>query len=115
MVKCWRKTSSPDLPYHDKVIDSTGKLSLEQLMVLIQNSKNLVACSTGPLHIAGYLGVNTVGLYSPKRPIHPGRWKALGENVQIIVFDEDCEPCAEEKDCDCVLEIEVEHILKSLN
>lgn len=103
------------IPVNANVIDSTGKLSLEQLMVLIQNSKNLVACSTGPLHIAGYLGVNTVGLYSPKRPIHPGRWKALGENVQIIVFDESCKPCAEEKDCNCVLEIEVDRVLKSLN
>lgn len=103
------------IPINTNVIDSTGKLSLEQLMVLIQNSKNLVACSTGPLHIAGYSGVNTVGLYSPKRPIHPGRWKALGENVQIIIFDENCKPCAEKKDCDCVLEIEVDRVLKSLN
>jgi ADP-heptose:LPS heptosyltransferase len=103
------------IPVNMNVIDSTGKLSLEQLMVLISNSKNLVACSTGPLHIAAYLGVNAVGLYSPKRPIHPGRWKALGENVRIIVFDESCKPCAEDKDCDCVLEIEVERVLKSLN
>ena len=103
------------IPGNENVIDSTGKLSLEQLMALIQNAKNLVACSTGPLHIAGYLGINAVGLYSPKRPIHPGRWKALGENVRIIVFDENCKPCAEEKDCNCVLEIEVERVLKSLN
>jgi heptosyltransferase-3 len=103
------------IPVNKNVIDSTGKLSLEQLMVLTNNAKNLVACSTGPLHIAAYLGVNAIGLYSPKRPIHPGRWKALGENVQIIVFDENCKPCAEEKDCDCVLEIEVERVLKSLN
>ena len=44
------------IPGNENVIDSTGKLSLEQLMALIQNAKNLVACSTGPLHIAGYLG-----------------------------------------------------------
>ncbi|NRA13522.1 MAG: glycosyltransferase family 9 protein [Crocinitomicaceae bacterium] len=103
------------IPENENAIDSTGKLSLEQLMVLIQNAKNLVACSTGPLHIAGYLGVNAVGLYSPKRPIHPDRWKALGKHVQIIVFDENCEPCSKLKDCDCVLEIEVDRVLKSLN
>jgi heptosyltransferase-3 len=51
----------------------------------------LVACSTGPLHLAGVLGLQTIGIYSPKRPIHPGRWKAVGENVQIVVNDEDRE------------------------
>jgi ADP-heptose:LPS heptosyltransferase len=102
------------IPKNEYTFDSTGKLSLEQLMVLIQNGKNIVACSTGPLHIAAYLGVNTIGLYSPKRPIHPGRWKALGSNVNIVVFDENCEPCAAEKDCDCILEIEVDRVLKSV-
>jgi len=104
-----------DIPKHENIIDSTGKLSLDELMVFIANAKSLVACSTGPLHIAAYLGINTIGLYSPKRPIHPGRWKALGENVKIIVFDENCQACAESKDCDCVAEIEVDRIIKSLN
>ena len=104
-----------EIPKDKNILDSTGKLTLQQLMTLIKEANNIVACSTGPLHIAGYLGVNTVGLYSPKRPIHPGRWKALGKNVKIIVFDENCEPCANEKDCDCILEIEVERVLKSLN
>lgn len=102
------------IPVHENIIDSTGKLSLEQLMTLIGNAKDLVACSTGPLHIAAYFGVHAVGLYSPKRPIHPGRWKALGKNVSIIVFDENCQPCADEKDCDCILTIEVDRVLKSL-
>ena len=83
-------------------------------MGLISNSRNLVACSTGPLHIASYVGVNTIGLYSPKRPIHPGRWKALGKNVKIIVFDEDCDQCSKRKNCDCILEIEADRVLKSL-
>lgn len=103
-----------EIPKDENIIDSTGQLSLEELMVLIGNAKNLVACSTGPLHIAAYSGINTIGLYSPKRPIHPGRWKALGKNVKIIVFDEDCKPCAEEKDCDCILDITVDRVLKSV-
>lgn len=103
-----------DIPKHENMIDSTGKLSLEQLLCFIESAKNLVACSTGPLHVAANLGVNAVGLYSPKRPIHPGRWKALGENVKIIVFDENCEPCSDGKDCDCVMEIGVDQVIKSL-
>ncbi len=102
------------IPSNKNIIDTTGKLSLEQLMVLIHQSKNLVACSTGPLHIAAYYGVNTVGLYSPKRPIHPGRWKAIGKNVHIVVKDETCEMCSRGKDCDCILEIDVDTVEKEL-
>lgn len=76
------------IPKHENCIDTTGKLTLDQLIYLISKCDTLVACSTGPLHLAGVLGLQTIGLYSPKRPIHPGRWKSVGENVQIIVNDE---------------------------
>ncbi|MDX2359629.1 MAG: glycosyltransferase family 9 protein [Crocinitomicaceae bacterium] len=98
------------IPEHEKIIDSTGKLTLEQLMVFIASAKNLVACSTGPLHIAGSLGVNTVGLFSPRRPIHPGRWRALGPNVNILVKDEACPTCAQKKECNCIEQISVEAV-----
>ncbi len=99
------------LPVHDKIYDSTGKLSLQQLMTLIGKSKGLIACSTGPLHIAGYSGVRAVGLFSPQRPIHPGRWKALGPDVRILV-------CPENKSNDeaynCLEEITVESVFEAL-
>ncbi len=79
------------IPQHENCIDTTGKLTLDQLINLISKCDTLVACSTGPLHLAGVLGLQTIGLYSPKRPIHPGRWKAIGENVQIIINDENRE------------------------
>lgn len=102
------------LPIHENIIDTTGKLSLEQLMALINGATNLVACSTGPLHISAYLGINTIGLYSPKRPIHPARWSALGSNVNIVVNDENCLDCAAKKDCNCVSDISIEKVLKNL-
>lgn len=102
------------LPDDPHIFDSTGKLTLPQLITLIGNADNLVACSTGPLHIAGYLGVTAIGLFSPKRPIHPGRWKALGPNVKILVNDEACEPCAKGKDCECITEISVEKVMEQL-
>ena len=103
-----------ELPQHKNIIDSTGQLSLDQLIVLIAKADNLVACSTGPLHIAGYAGINTIGLYSPKRPIHPGRWKALGKNVSILVFDEACKSCAEKVDCYCIEDISIERVAEKL-
>lgn len=103
-----------ELPHHDNIIDSTGKLTLDQLIVLIAKANNLVACSTGPLHIAGYAGTNTIGLYSPKRPIHPGRWKALGKNVTILVYDEGCKPCEKKEDCYCIEDISVQRVAEKL-
>lgn len=102
------------IPPSAKIIDTTGRLTLNQLMVLISNAKNLVACSTGPLHIAGFYGVNTIGIFSPRRPIHPGRWKALGAKVKIAVNDAHCPTCKEGKDCNCLEEISVEKIYQLL-
>lgn len=99
---------------HKQFLDSTGKLTLEQLMVLISKAQGLVACSTGPLHIAGFLGVRTVGLFSPKRPIHPGRWKALGKEVRVLVNDDSCVNCKKGKPCNCIAEISVERVLTEL-
>jgi ADP-heptose:LPS heptosyltransferase len=96
------------------IIDSTGKLTLNQLISLIEKAEGLVACSTGPLHIAGYLGIKTVGLYSPKRPIHPGRWKSLGDKVRILVNDESCPNCKKGVDCNCITEISVERVYEEL-
>lgn len=102
-----------EIPQNDLIKDSTGQLSLQQLLSLIKQSEALVACSTGPLHIAGYCGIKTIGLFSSRRPIHPGRWKALGENV-VIIQKENCSTCANGEDCNCILEITVEEVFEKL-
>jgi ADP-heptose:LPS heptosyltransferase len=73
------------LELNDFQIDTSGSLSLSQLITFIGSSNGIVACSTGPLHIGGFLNVKTIGLFSNKRPIHSGRWKPLGNNVYCIV------------------------------
>lgn len=95
-------------------VDATGKLTLDQLMVLISGASGFVACSTGPLHIAGFLGVRVVGLFAPRRPIHPGRWKPLGSNAVTIVNDPECEMCKKGKPCDCITKIESKRVLEML-
>lgn len=99
------------LPQDARCMDTTGKLSLNQLIALISAAKALVACSTGPLHIAGVCGIKTVGLYSPRVPIHPGRWSALGKNVQTLVFDPKCDKCATGKLCYCIQDIQISSVL----
>lgn len=103
------------LPQHPRCIDTTGKLSIDQLLWLIHESYGLVACSTGPLHIAGFMGIRAVGLFSPKVPIHPGRWKPLGEHSIALVFDEKCAVCAANKPCDCIERITAQHVFESLS
>lgn len=102
------------LPHHDKCHDSTGKLSIDQLIWLIKNASELVACSTGPLHIAGFLDIKAVGLFSPRIPIHPGRWKPLGAHSTTLVSDPECPKCKAKKDCDCISDISVETVLQEI-
>jgi heptosyltransferase III len=72
-------------PLHGKgTHDVTGKFSLEELIAFIGECDCLVAASTGPLHIAAASGIQAIGLYSPKRPIHPGRWAPLGARASFI-------------------------------
>jgi ADP-heptose:LPS heptosyltransferase len=103
-----------EIPKHPNFLDSTGKLTLDELIVLIDKSKGLVACSTGPLHISGILGERTCGLFSPRKPIHPGRWKALGKDVHIFTNDKNCPLCAKKKECNCIEEIQPNLILETL-
>jgi heptosyltransferase III len=96
------------------VTDLTGKLSLNQFIAFINASNGLVAASTGPLHVAAALNKVAIGLFSPKRPIHPGRWKPLGEKAYALVKDENCEKCKQKKNCDCITQISPEEILAIL-
>ena len=102
------------LPDDPNCIDTTGQLSIEQLLYLIKESKALVACSTGPLHIAGYAGIRAIGLFAPKIPIHPGRWKPLGTNSTTLVFDENCVTCSSGKPCNCIENISVSSVLEQI-
>lgn len=101
------------LPENIRIIDTTGKLTIEQLLVLLSRIDLLVACSTGPLHIAGFLEKRAIGLFSPRIPIHPGRWRALGERAIALVFDPDCPTCKAKKPCTCIEQISVENVLEN--
>lgn len=102
------------IPTNSAILDTTGKMSLNQLIYVISKSSALVACSTGPLHIAGLCEIKAIGLYSSKRPIHPGRWKPLGKYAQAVVFDPNCPLCAKRKECACIEKISVETIFNEI-
>lgn len=75
-----------ELPIDEKhVVDVSGKLNLHELIAFIDKCSGLIACSTGPLHIAAALGKCAIGLYTAKRPMHPGRWAPIGEKARFLV------------------------------
>ncbi|AMR31360.1 glycosyl transferase family 9 [Mucilaginibacter sp. PAMC 26640] len=69
------------------VTDVTGQLTLDELIAFIAASDGLVASGTGPLHLAGALGVHTLGLFPSSRPIHPGRWAPIGKKAEYLESD----------------------------
>ncbi len=103
----------PDVQLAENVIDTTGKFSLEELISFVDQADMLVACSTGPLHIAGILNKNCIGLFTPKRPMHPGRWKPLGQNSQTLTSKEKCS-CKDKANCSCLADIEVELVFNEI-
>ncbi|MFN5909857.1 MAG: glycosyltransferase family 9 protein [Bacteroidota bacterium] len=102
------------IPDHALIMDTTGQMTLTELITFIGKCNALVACSTGPLHIAAFTGIRTVGLFSPRKPIHPGRWAALGRDVEILVYDESCPICKKGKTCKCITQITVDSVYRTI-
>lgn len=96
---------------HKNLIDLSGQMSLNELIAFIKQADVLVASSTGPLHIAGVSGIQTIGLFPTKRPIHPGRWAPIGKNVEIFTTDIAKEQKKELKVSDIPLEVVAKKIL----
>ncbi len=93
-----------------EVVDLSGKLTLDELISFISNIDGVLAASTGPLHIAASLGKHAVGLYSPMRPIHPGRWSPIGEKATYLVKEKYCSKCRNDNRCECIESITPEEV-----
>ena len=89
-----------------KVIDLTGKFTLDEFITFLSMADAIVAASTGPLHIAAALGKMAIGIYPPIRPMHPGRWAPLGNKAEVLVKETPaCNDCRKTMDCHCIREI----------
>lgn len=65
-------------------INLCGKLTLRELMILIDKSRIVIANSTGPAHIAGAFSRNVLAFFPNSAPMNDTRWKPLGEHVSVI-------------------------------
>lgn len=102
------REQKPELFELSHVHDLTGKLNLEQLISFIDNTDGLIACSTGPLHIAAALDKYALGIYPPMRPIHPGRWAPVGEKAEVLCLNKTCDDCRKTQHCTCIESITVD-------
>ncbi len=96
----------PDLLALPHVHDLTGTMSLPELIAFLGAVDGLVACSTGPLHIAAALGKVAIGLYPSVQPIHPGRWMPIGVKAQYLTYKADCTDCLKTDSCACMANID---------
>lgn len=88
------------------VTDISGLMPLEQFISFINCCDGIVACSTGPLHIAAALGKDALGIYAPLHSIRPQRWGPVGSNTKVFIVDRNCNDCYKNKmPCHCIKEI----------
>lgn len=100
--------------YGNRLTDLTGKLDLGDYISLISNADCLIACSTGPLHIAAAAGVYTVGIYAPMKPIFPQRWAPIGKKAHYLVLDKECNKCRHTANCECIRSITAKDVAAKL-
>lgn len=94
----------------------TGTMSLKEYIEFISLSDCLVACSTGPLHLAGILNINAVGLFAPMKSINPQRWQPLGNKVKIFCKDKPlCNDCKKNSPCKCINDITPQEVASYIN
>jgi heptosyltransferase-1 len=67
-------------------------LPLDELLVLIEETKVFVGTDSGPLHLAAALDVPIVGLYGPA---HPKFTAPAVKNSSFIFHEMECSPCTQ--------------------
>ena len=100
--------------HKNKIVDITSQFSLPEFITFLSLADGIIAASTGPLHIAAALGRNVIGIYPPIKPMYPGRWAPIGEKVQVLVKEGDCNDCRKTMDCHCMKEITPDHVKEVL-
>lgn len=77
------------------VVDTSGRLTLGELLAAIAGARCVVTNDSGPMHFAFALRRPTVCLFGPVDPLHYGFETANVETLYTPVF---CSPCVHEKE-----------------
>jgi lipopolysaccharide heptosyltransferase I len=76
------------------IINSIGLTSLLEMAGIIEKASVVVAGDTGPLHMAGALGVPTVGMFGPT---NPATYAPQGEQHATLFSNLPCSYCHKQK------------------
>lgn len=69
---------------HSMCIWLDEKLNADELLIVLDQARAVVAPSTGVVHLAASLGTPVVGIYSPIPVQRPSRWGSRGPNVKNL-------------------------------
>lgn len=91
------------------VIDTVGKLTLDELVTFMSACDGMIAGSTGPLHLAAALGLHTIGLYQSKPAVHK-RWAPVGRSAATLYSSTRCQGDKKLAPCPCILDIDPQNV-----
>jgi ADP-heptose:LPS heptosyltransferase len=99
-----------------KAINLAGKLTLLQLLGIIEKSFIFVSNSTGPLHIAAALHKPVIGFFPKVRVCSAERWGPYAMNVYVFKPSISCSNCtvAQCQKLDCMRTIDVNQVLQRI-
>ncbi len=69
---------------------AAGETSIEQAIALLSLCQGFVGNDSGSMHIAGALGIPTVGIFGSTNPVRTG---PLGPHTRVLYRGIDCSPC----------------------
>jgi ADP-heptose:LPS heptosyltransferase len=101
----------------DRVVNTSGKLKLDELIAVVNDANGIITNDTGPLHLALALRKKTVGLFGPCAPDQYGQMQSCIP-VYTNVY---CSPCVHEfikppcaGDNQCMKRMKVSQVLDAL-
>ena len=113
----WLEQNAGELLSLPNVTNVCGTQTLAQLTTFIHQADGLIASGTGPLHVSAAIGQRTLGLFPPTRPMHPGRWAALGTRAENLWVDDGCPGCRKitTPSCACMQRITPEEVYRRIS
>ena len=86
--------------------------SMDDLITLLQQASFVIGNDSGPMHLAGYMGIQGLSLFGPTSPL---QWGPPGMN--IICRNLQCSPCTQTaritcKTMECMQKITLEQVKK---
>lgn len=78
----------------ERLIDLSGRTSIEELVALLERADLLVSNDSGPVHIAAAAGAATVALFGPETPVLYAPLRSReGQQHRIHYLGLGCSPC----------------------